>query len=528
MPTTPSSPHRRPPLLHRFSSRAITVALVVAVAASALLWTVPPLTSPADPTAHSGDDALAAEVRGLLPDGPVAGLSVAVVEDGLIRSAAFGSTGTGSPVRPDTPFENGSTQKPLTAALFAVMLESGEGGTDTTIGEIWPDVGFAHPSVAAITLEELATHHSGLPRLAPQGLPATVRSGAEVFLLGDPYVDAPDPLQAVASLSDLPGEPGEYAYSNLGYALLGAALAERLGTDYPTALRERVLRPLGMTSTTLNVPGDPDPPSGAALPHTRSGMRTSTWNNADYLPAGIGTWSTAGDLALFLRAMMGHETPLGPALRRAAEPLRNSSGPAERSARTGLAWQLWDVSGRDVVWHNGQTGGQRSFVAHDGERGVVVMANSVGVPVEHLGMRMLGLDLAEFAETPPGGHLGTAALTLSLVLGAPLLTLVSVVRERRPAPRGLDRAGVVDALLTGGVVWLAGLALGDWLALPVLVWALGGGVLAGAVVLASRRWASLPALRGRRRWPRALSVAISVLVLSLPYYVALSALARLL
>jgi CubicO group peptidase (beta-lactamase class C family) len=97
-----------------------------------------------------------------------------------------------------------------------------------------------------ITLQDLATHTSGLPRL-PSNMP--MKNPA------NPYADYTVPmLYAFLSTYELPRDIGStYEYSNLGAGLLGHALSRRAGVDYETQVRTRVTEPLAMTSTVITL-----------------------------------------------------------------------------------------------------------------------------------------------------------------------------------------------------------------------------------------------------------------------------------
>src|SRR5699024_7175221 len=103
-----------------------------------------------------------------------------------------------------------------------------------------------------------------------------------VYLRIDGYVeDLPGMLDRVA---DLETDPGTYAYSNTGFALLGHAVAEAVGTPYPQLVHERLLEPLGMEETI--VPQTyADLPADAPAGFSNKGMRTGPWTLGAEAPA---------------------------------------------------------------------------------------------------------------------------------------------------------------------------------------------------------------------------------------------------
>ena len=107
----------------------------------------------------------------------------------------------------------------------------------------------------------------------------------------------------------LPPAPGTFRYSNVGYQLLGAALAAAAGTTWPDLVQQRICGPLGMTATGMS------PDENTARGHDKAGF---PFPYSDYalLPGAIGLSSTTADLDRFVWAQLDPgSTPLGPAIR---------------------------------------------------------------------------------------------------------------------------------------------------------------------------------------------------------------------
>lgn len=502
------------------SRKAAVVAAAVGVAAAIGAYLVFPVTPPVEQNV-SGDEEIAEAVLAELPRGSAVGVSVLLEEDGQARSAQLGTRGDGEAVGEGTLFETGSLQKVVTARLLAQMVEDGDVELDTTLGEIWTDVDFADQAVADTTLESLATHTSGLPPLpfgADPGftlgfLPAT-------FFKADPYGVTGSPVRAAASMADSGAAPDSpHTYSNFGFALLGESLGEVAGTDYRTALTERVLEPLGMDATVVHNPDDsPEPPEGAALPFRSASSPAAQWRAGYYAPAGVGTWSTPEDLNRFLAAARDTDDPVTELTHKPHETEGGVSDD-EFDERTGLGWVLWNVDGTEVAWHNGGTSGVLTFMGHtDDGRSVVVMADSAEAPAERIGFALLGMDSTPFAEDGEGIPYWGVGIGVFLAVLVPLFTLVRIVRGRLlRAP--LARVNTVAELAVSVAAWAWAFVLGDWGTVPPAVWALGGGLVAASLVIAGFRWraagtagAAFPA-----RWYSwimpAVNVAFAVLVL---------------
>ncbi|TXR58051.1 serine hydrolase domain-containing protein [Quadrisphaera setariae] len=374
-----SSPRLRTPAP---SVLAALVALVVGAVAAALVGPRPLDLG----DARTGDPALAERVTAAL--GTTAGhrgLAVAWVEDGRVTTAGLGTAARGgAPVTGGTPFETGSVAKVLTGMLLADAAGRGEVRLDQPVGELVPGTALAD---GRATLAELATHRSGLPRLDPAPA-AVLRATTASLTAGDPYDGSAAEVLDAAGRAGAPGG-AEPAYSNLGVAALGDALAARAGTSYADLLADRLTGPLGMTSTTVATTAQ-EVPAGAAQPVSANGREHAFWTAEGYAPAGVGTFSTAADLGALAAAALEGRAPGQTAL----DPVAPAGGDAPAGQQDGLGWVVDPAdpaTGRPAItWHNGGTGGTRTYVGLDraGGRAVVVLATGAD-GVEALGRALL-------------------------------------------------------------------------------------------------------------------------------------------
>src|SRR5690606_12939120 len=137
----------------------------------------------------------------------------------------------------------------FTGILLADLVLRGVVSLEDPVERHLPD-GWTVPSYEGhpITLRDLATHTSGLPRMPARFSPVNAQ---------DPYAAMnDDSLRVHVAASPPTRAPGEYAYSNLGFALLGRALAHAGGKPWSELLRERVLEPLELRRTWSNPPED--------------------------------------------------------------------------------------------------------------------------------------------------------------------------------------------------------------------------------------------------------------------------------
>ena len=278
-----------------------------------------------------------------------------------------------------TVFEIGSVSKVFTSLLLALAVEKGEVKLDDPVAKyLPPEAKVPSRGGRQITLLDLSTHHSGLPRMPDNFTPNDPE---------DPYADY-TAAQMYAFLSHyvLKRDIGvEFEYSNFGAALLGQALARRAGKTYEQLVSERILQPLGMKSSGITL--TPDEQARLAAPYKKDLSPAKNWNLGVFAGAG-GIRSDVEDLLRFLSAEMGlTPSPLASTMQTTQQShLGAGNGPAN----VGLGWLLEPSEGGTVVWHDGGTGGYRSYVAFDPaqRRGIVVLSNTEN-DVDDIGANLL-------------------------------------------------------------------------------------------------------------------------------------------
>ncbi|WP_181407624.1 serine hydrolase domain-containing protein [Nocardioides sambongensis] len=275
----------------------------------------------------------------------------------------------------DGDVEIGSISKGVTAVLYRDAVNRGEVRPGDLLRDHLP---LSDCAAGAVTLESLAGHRSGLPRLPvmPGMLGRTWRMWRHQE---NPYGDTLDELLEQTRETSV-GRP-KPAYSNLGFELLGHAVAAAVAMPYAELVRERLAAPLGLDS--WYVPATPaDLSDSAVAGATRSGRPAQAWTGEGLGPAG-GIRSTLTDLASFAAALLEGRAPGIEAL----EPRAPFVG---SGVRIGDGWITSSVRGREITWHNGGTGGWRSFVGLDrsAHRAAVVVRASTR-SVDPVGMELL-------------------------------------------------------------------------------------------------------------------------------------------
>ena len=253
------------------------------------------------------------------------------------------------------------------------MVKQGKVKFDDPVRELLPPGTVQKPAGAEITLLDLATQHSGLPRM-----PDNFKPGDEA----NPYVDyhAANLYEFLAKHGvGKPDKPG-FLYSNLGFGLLGQALSVRVGESYPQLLKREVLDPLAMHDTTIAL--SPDQQARFVPGHTGDHKPAHAWDLDAFAGAGA-IRSTAPDMLLYVEANL-HPEKLKPAGSSAAaktivaaltqdhELRADSFGPQ----KIALAWLFDPATGN--YWHNGATGGYSAYVFFNpkGDYGAVVLLNA--------------------------------------------------------------------------------------------------------------------------------------------------------
>lgn len=261
-------------------------------------------------------------------------------------------------------FEIGSITKVFTGILLADAVLDGKLGLDDTLAQRLP-VTFSHPSTGAVTLKQLATHVSCLPRLPDNMMHADG---------DDPYAQydkkAMFEYLAGAKLAEKP--PCAAEYSNLGFGILGVVVETAYGKPWATLIQEKITGPLGMADTVQDL--SPAQQSRFAEPWDGD-KRAHPWTFKAVAGAGA-LRSTLADMSKFADALLaGPKGPLGKVWPMLAGDYADM--PAV-GAKIGLALGHAKANGEERYTHDGGTGGYRSniYVLPASGRAVVVLASN--------------------------------------------------------------------------------------------------------------------------------------------------------
>ena len=392
------------------------------------------------------EQALWPRVEAFLDPYETAGLAVAVVseEEVVMRGYGVRDVRTGAPVTPQTMFHLASVSKPFVATAVVSLAMETEGGRavldlDAPITEWVPELTLADGRADEVTARTLLSHTSGLPDVTDYGWHEPQ--------LGD---DALSELARSLSHWRLQSEPGTtFSYSNAGFELLGLLLSRVRDTTFEDAMRQRLLVPLGMQTSTFlraDVPdhlassphvGMPLTVPDSAYPYTRRHAPSSTlhsnldelcrWMVAHFEPV------SAGGHVAWARL----DPDLVDRMRQPVVPV--GQPPWEESSS--LGWGVGSHRGEFVLTHSGADPGfgSRLVLVPERRTGVVVLANSNTVPTGSIAAAALDV---LFTNVPLSG-LGDAAPE---ELGDGFVQLQSLLPPvTRPVAEALATAGAAEA-----------------------------------------------------------------------------------
>lgn len=267
-----------------------------------------------------------------------------------------------------TQYEIGSVTKTFVGYLLAQQVVAGEIGLNDEAKNVWSAV------PAEITFAQLATHHSGLPRL-PEGL-------LEQANPNDPYVHY-DSEHLQQSLATVTLGTSDYEYSNLGFGLLGELLGMVQSQTFTSTLDKSILTPFGMSHSYVALPNID---GGLTMGHDTVGEPNARWHFQALAGAGA-IVSTLDDMVRYTQELMALNQRNDAAVQLMLTPVHSIGAKTQQA----LAWIISeDQQGNKFAWHNGQTAGFTSFVGFylDGSRAVVAL-NSQSVSVNQEALALL-------------------------------------------------------------------------------------------------------------------------------------------
>jgi CubicO group peptidase (beta-lactamase class C family) len=359
--------------------------------ALALTLPLPPALRAQHAVPRGFPPALDAYLAKALHDWQIPGMAVGVVRnDSVLVARGYGvrELGKPAPVDANTVFDVASLSKAFTTTAIAMLVDEGKMRWDDPVVRYLPELVLPDSYLTrTATLRDFLSHRTGLH-------PANM-----MWQMSD--IGRPGVIARMRYLpADAPFRAG-MVYSNIGYTVAGEAAARAAGTSYEVLIRDRILRPLGLTSTVADYDHAARMPN-LASPHARVGgvqrpVRREV-QRASIAPAGA-IQSSVTDLARWMRFQLangvldGRRLVSDSSLEQTHSPqviipttaAMRAGRQVEFFAAYGMGWQVMDYRGHPLLWHTGNGDGQIAFLAllPREKLGVVVLVNTWAAPFVH-------------------------------------------------------------------------------------------------------------------------------------------------
>ncbi|MEM1173547.1 MAG: serine hydrolase [Pseudomonadota bacterium] len=332
--------------------------------------------SDAQPGSSAADSELQDWIDKAVNDGDSLAISAMLLDGDSVSYYSGGAISPdGAAPNENTQYQIGSITKVFTNMLLAEMVADGKLGYDTALGDLMgEDFTFANADLGKVTMEQLATHTSGLARMPSNFAPTDPQ---------DPYKDyTAEQLNAeIAQARNKQVLVAEYGYSNLGMGLLGYRLGQLEGSSYTEEVIAQVVAPLGLEETGFER-------SDNLADGYRSGSVVPAWLLPEPIAAAGALWGSTSDFVRLAQVMLGQaESPL----KHDIEAVRDSIAQAGPDFDVTRVWHMTWADDQPIYWHNGGTGGYLTFFGFrpDTNQAVAILVAGGDGPTEK-GLTMLG------------------------------------------------------------------------------------------------------------------------------------------
>jgi CubicO group peptidase (beta-lactamase class C family) len=303
-------------------------------------------------------------------------ISIAVITPEMEKIFTYSAAGSEKTTSLHSVYEIGSITKTFTSTILAQKQLEEKLSINDTLCSFLP-AGLKNNVTSRVTLKELSTHSSGLPRLATNFW-ETVNDPA------NPYSNYTEKeLELYLENCNECSLPGSYSYSNLGAGILGNILCENENKSYQDLLASVICEPLKMHHTTI------DNSNINLLDGYDKQTKIKHWDFHDATAGQGAARSTIGDMLHYLRFNLKPDTTLtlGKAVQLAQQ--EHFRDPVT-GQRMGLGWHMGYFNEHDYYEHTGGTGGFRSFIGFIPGTGVgvVILSNSTS-DVSSIGIELL-------------------------------------------------------------------------------------------------------------------------------------------
>ena len=323
----------------------------------------------------------------------VPGIAIAIVKDGNVISArGFGlrKLGTRAPVDGKTLFEVASNSKAFTAVALAMLVDEGKLAWDAPVIKPLPDFQMYDAYVTReMTVRDLLVHRSGLGLGAGDLLwwPTTRFTTDEII----------GQLRHVRPATSF---RSAYAYDNLLYIVAGKIIAIKSGKSWGDTVRERILKPAGMTTTTTSLSENAGN-LNLSSPHSKIDGKAAVVKEMPVANAvgAVGINTNAEDIARWMNVLLaegvigkdaqGNEQRLFSAAQnteiftaqtpmKIVQPKPSLAATKPNFFAYGLGFQLRDYKGRKLAMHGGALQGfySRVVMVPEAKLGIAILTNA--------------------------------------------------------------------------------------------------------------------------------------------------------
>jgi CubicO group peptidase (beta-lactamase class C family) len=330
----------------------------------------------------------------LLKEHNIPGVTVAVGHQGQLLcecGIGYAELDPMVPMNPDAMQRIASLSKPITAVAILILVQEGKLQLDQcalTLLKSHPDHYDVEQAMAAdskwnsVTIRHLLRHSGGWDRDKSKDTMFQLQAIAESQKLkSPPKIDDVLRYQLTQSFDFDPGT--QYAYSNVGYCLLGRIIEVVSGQPYEEFVQQRILIPAGMQRTRLGRTRLADRAEGEVRYYTQKTRRSPAFwsvlsgkdsSEIELVPAPYGVWdleimdahggwiSTAGDLVRFSQAIDRTEMPLLTPESRELMIEKPSFKTADESYWYGLGWNVRPLGPGFNQWHTGALAGTSTLL----------------------------------------------------------------------------------------------------------------------------------------------------------------------
>lgn len=357
------------------------------------------------------------EIRELMADGKIPGLSLIMIRDGRqeIKSYGYADIAQKRPVTPYTLFQLGSCSKAFTALAVQRLVQRDSLRLNAYVSDYLPWWTARYKdSLVKITLLQLLHHTSGIPWQTISSIPET---------------DDPDALEQTirkitgVRLKELPGK--KYEYATVNYDILALIIQKVTHQPFETYLQQYVIDALQLTHTTIGSPYDS---SLMAAGYKIGLFRPRKYHAPIYKGNNAAGYviSDAEDMARWLKFQMGESSS---SLYELAKPTqqRDETVPLHGMSSYAMGWDV-SLSGKGEIHHDGLNPNFTTYIAFQPDRrtGVAVLANSNSNFTHLIGDKILKLLTGEeqLQKSDPGDGNDKAFSLISMIIAAYILTLM--------------------------------------------------------------------------------------------------------